>query len=42
MYSMVVTFETSHVLKFPLKELASWNMLLGGREEGCAESDGEE
>ena len=41
-YRMSFTFETFHVLKSPLKELAPQNMPLGGREEGCAESDGEE
>ena len=41
-YLMSFTFETSHVLKSPLKEQASSNISLGGREEGCAESDGEE
>jgi len=39
---MVVTFETFHVLRTPLKELVTQNMCLDGREEGCAESNGEE
>jgi len=38
-YCRVVTFETFHGLKSPLKELAPQNMYLGGREEECAESD---
>ena len=37
-----VTFERFQLLKSPLKELASQNMDLGGGEEGCAESEGEE
>ena len=41
-YFMSFTFETFHVLKSPLKVLAPKNIFLGGREEGCAESDGEE
>ena len=41
-YDMSFTFETFHVLKSPLKALTPKNISLGGREEGCAESDGEE
>ena len=41
-YGMSFTFETFHVLKSPLKALALQKISLGGREEGCAESDGEE
>ena len=41
-YDMFFTFETFHVLKSPLKALALENMYLGGRDEECAESDGEE
>ena len=41
-YCMVFTFETFQLLKSPLKELAPLNMHLGGGEEGCAESEGEE